>query len=166
MEEGRLVWLPVTDSAAWVRAAVVDASSVRRVDTNATVSLAVADLAKLSLASPEDASPPVEDLSQLSDSSDATFLDALRRRYACDDIYTAIGPVIISVNPYKPVGGCTSEAIARLCKEGEASEPHVVRVASIAFQGMSAHGDARAQSILISGESGAGKTESTKLVPS
>ena len=164
------VWVPVEDTVAWVKAAVEtnpkDAEvTVRRLDNSATIVLKQAEFSKLPFAhSAEDM--PLEDLTQLADVHDATMLDNLRRRYARDDIYTAIGPVIISINPYKPVGGCSADAIATLCKLGEAAPPHVARAATVAFNGMCGEGNSgelRAQAILISGESGAGKTEACKL---
>ena len=40
------------------------------------------------------------------------LLHTLRLRYARDDIFTAIGPVLIVVNPYKPVRVCSGETFA------------------------------------------------------
>ena len=100
----------------------------------------------------------------MGDVSDATMLDTLRRRYARDDIYCAIGPVIISVNPYKKVSGCSSAAITALCGQGEYAPPHVAKVAYMAYNGLTnLEAGRQPQSILISGESGAGKTEACKL---
>ena len=88
---GSLVWLGVDDTPAWVRAKVESASAtsvtLKRLDNDASVDVAAEAFEKLSLAEPEHLSP-VEDLTQLEDSSDATFLDALRRRYA-DDLICA-----------------------------------------------------------------------------
>ncbi len=167
---GSVVWIPVTDSAAWARAVVETdpkgaTVKVKRVDNGAVVELSAAEFAEAPMENSVD-TVPLEDLTQLADVHDATMLDTLRRRYAEDLIYTAIGPVIISINPYKKVGGCTSEAISNLCKLGEGAPPHVARAATVAYNGMtgkSTEGETRAQSILISGESGAGKTEACKL---
>ncbi|EOD08320.1 hypothetical protein EMIHUDRAFT_68202, partial [Emiliania huxleyi CCMP1516] len=107
----------------------------------------------------------VDDLTALSSVHDATMLDTLRRRHAADEIFTSIGEVVISVNPFKPVPSCTPDSIARLSQQGEAAPPHVARVASVAYRKMTGDDGSppRAQSILISGESGAGKTEACKL---
>jgi myosin heavy subunit len=160
------LWLPVEDEAAWVRATETagPGSPLKRADNGQVVTLSSEAQAKLDRTG-EDVM--VDDLTKLRDVHDATFLEALRRRYEKDDIYTAIGPVIISINPYKSVKGCTPEMIAKLCREGwEASPPHVVRAATIAFTGLTSLDkieQRQPQSILISGESGAGKTEACKL---
>ena len=163
------VWVPTTDIMAWARASVEGDQKgatvcVRRADNGEVIEFKQEEFAKLHMDNSYDAIP-LEDLTQLADVHDATMLDTLRRRYANDEIFTAIGPVIISVNPYKKVPGCTSEALASLCKMGEGAPPHIARAATVAYNGMTGQstGDPRAQSILISGESGAGKTEACKL---
>jgi hypothetical protein len=103
----QLVWLPCDDAMAFARAAVTRSATsddptvqLQRLDNGAKVSLAAAEFERLSLAS--GAGEPVDDLATLAQSNDATFLETLRQRYANDDIYTAIGPVIISINPCAP----------------------------------------------------------------
>ena len=163
------IWLAVEESIAWVRAQEVSATAhshtVKRCDNSELVHLSKAKFDALQTTSTLATDDVADDLAMMSDVSDATSLDTMRRRYARDDIYTAIGAVTISINPFKNVSGCTSEAIARCAKEGEAAPPHVVRTATMAFHGLTnASPDERlAQSILISGETGAGKTEACKL---
>ena len=112
---GTIVWIPVADTPAWVRAVVEgdstgDTVTVKRQDNGSVVTLPAAEFAEVPMENAVDA-VPLEDLTQLADVHDATMLDTLRRRYADDHIYTAIGPVIISINPYKSVPSCSAEAI-------------------------------------------------------
>ena len=110
----------------------------------------------------DDLDVPADDLVLIEDVAEYTMLHALRKRYASDVIYTAIGPVLVALNPYKPVACCAPDAIKELLKrELEELSPHILKVAVAAYQGLVDNGEA--QSILVSGESGAGKTETAKL---
>lgn len=110
-----------------------------------------------------------DDLTQLRQLDDITMLECLSMRFFLNRIYTNTGPVLLAVNPFTPIPDLYSPHAVRTHRNGSKS-PHVFRIAQNAYQGMI---DAlldhrgsrlRNQSILISGESGAGKTESTKLV--
>eukprot|EP00322_Chrysochromulina_rotalis_P026702 CAMPEP_0115887378 /NCGR_PEP_ID=MMETSP0287-20121206/31730_1 /TAXON_ID=412157 /ORGANISM="Chrysochromulina rotalis, Strain UIO044" /LENGTH=1428 /DNA_ID=CAMNT_0003343967 /DNA_START=24 /DNA_END=4312 /DNA_ORIENTATION=+ len=105
----------------------------------------------------------VDDLVMLSDVNTGAVLNNLRVRYQSDEIFTAIGPILIVVNPYKPLPLCSAEHMTELTQESEPEKlpPHIYKIAHSAFTKMMQ--TASAQSILISGESGAGKTETTKL---
>ena len=167
------VWLKVDDADAWVLAEVVEKTAdgvlLKRAHAPEGVALELTlpadDFAKLSGAT-GNFKEAVEDLAMLQEVSSATLLHTLRLRYAEDLIYTAIGPVIIALNPYRPVDCCASDALEALAKENMQDlerelPPHVFRVSRNALRGMQL--TRRAQSVLISGESGAGKTETNKL---
>eukprot|EP00967_Tisochrysis_lutea_P095858 scaffold140063_cov33-Tisochrysis_lutea.AAC.1 len=100
------------------------------------------------------------DLSKL-DSVDADIvLSKIKIRHQHDAIYTRCGSVLIAVNPYKKLGVYEDQQLAQykgsLALERE--PPHVFAVASAAHRAMISEG--RNQAIIVSGESGAGKTES------
>ncbi|KAH8062087.1 hypothetical protein JL720_13292 [Aureococcus anophagefferens] len=79
-----------------------------------------------------------EDGSAFNDLSEGPLLHNLRKRYGKDGIYTWVGSILVAVNPFQVLPNCyTPENLARYV---------------------------RSQAICISGESGAGKTESMKLM--
>ena len=93
------------------------------------------------------------------------ILGNLLERYEQDLIYTSIGPTLISLNPYKEIPHLFNPEIIKEIREtilkGDSVKlPHIYAVAGRAFQGMV--NQIEKQAIIISGESGAGKTESTK----
>ena len=99
----------------------------------------------------------LSDLVMMSDINSASMLHTLRQRYDKDEIYTAIGGVLIAINPYKKLELCSTYTKV----VDEDTPPHVSKTAATAYASL-VDGDG-AQSILISGESGAGKTETTKI---
>ncbi|GIX62626.1 myosin F [Babesia caballi] len=103
-----------------------------------------------------------DDLCNLTYLHEASVLHALDRRFAVDDIYTLTGQILIAVNPFKQISGLYDDAtILRYLEGRDLGEPHVFGVACNAYNSMTKND--RSQTILISGESGAGKTESTKF---
>lgn len=102
----------------------------------------------------------VDDLMQLSYLNEPSVLYNLQYRYNRDIIYTKAGPVLVAVNPFKKVplyGNDYIEAYKRKSVES----PHVYAIADTAMREMIR--DEVNQSIIISGESGAGKTETAKI---
>ena len=84
-------------------------------------------------------------------------------RFARDEIYTFVGSVLLAVNPYKPIPALYGEAAMQLFESGSLVDvaPHVYALVEASYR-RAVHGGGP-QSLIISGESGAGKTESTKL---
>ena len=89
------------------------------------------------------------------------ILHSLRIRYWQGQVYSYTGPILIAVNPWKQVDIYNS-ATMEMHKSGERRDPHIFGVASNALRELMR--TRKNQCILISGESGSGKTESTKYV--
>ncbi|KAM3957140.1 unconventional myosin 61F [Aphomia sociella] len=95
--------------------------------------------------------------------SEAAFIDNLKKRFNENIIYTYIGNVLISVNPYKNLPIYTEEKIKQYYKKAFfEAPPHVFAIADNAYRALVY--EHREQCILISGESGSGKTEASKKV--
>ncbi|RVE55153.1 hypothetical protein evm_000051 [Chilo suppressalis] len=95
--------------------------------------------------------------------SEAAFIDNLRKRFKENIIYTYIGNVLISVNPYKNLPIYTEEKTKQYYKKAFfEAPPHVFAIADNAYRSLVY--EHREQCILISGESGSGKTEASKKV--
>ncbi|XP_026210607.1 unconventional myosin-XV [Anabas testudineus] len=105
----------------------------------------------------------VEDMTQLDEMHEEAVLLNIRRRFERELIYTCIGSILVSVNPYKMYNIYGTDMV--LLYKGHAlgeNPPHLFAIANAAYSKMM---DAKHnQVIIISGESGSGKTEATKLV--
>jgi myosin heavy subunit len=96
--------------------------------------------------------------------NEASLLHNLKLRFAEDEIYTSIGDILVSVNPFKMLEEMyTPDMVNEYIKMGRASNapPHVYRVADRAVRCMM--DERKPQSCIVAGESGAGKTEVTKV---
>ena len=105
----------------------------------------------------------VNDFVMLEPVTEETFMQNLQVRFEDDTIYTYIGQVVVSVNPYKQLPLYNKDFI-ELYRGRYSYElpPHIYAVAADAHRDMFAR--KRDQCIIISGESGAGKTEASKLI--
>jgi myosin-5 len=102
-----------------------------------------------------------EDLISLPSINQASILNSARSRFLCNNIYTSLGDVLMLLNPFKRIEKMYGQdVIDRYTTLKEDQPSHIYLIPSKAYTNMSREGVS--QSILISGESGAGKTEATK----
>nr|CAI5863964.1 unnamed protein product [Callosobruchus analis] len=94
--------------------------------------------------------------------NEASLLNNIRLRYYKNKIYTYVANILIAVNPYSEIPSLYSPEIIRNYKGKSLGQlpPHVFAIADKAYRDMQVL--KQSQSIIVSGESGAGKTESTK----
>lgn len=127
-------------------------------------------------------SMPPEDLVELTHLHEPAIVHALEARYKEDIIYTNTGSILLAVNPFKKIDNLYTREMMEIYwnhdkdvnNEASTPPPHAFAVAERAFSSMMRsleESDSNAvsetpwnQSILVSGESGAGKTVNTKIV--
>ncbi|KAM3603846.1 uncharacterized protein V6R79_002916 [Siganus canaliculatus] len=105
----------------------------------------------------------VDDMIQLGDMTEAGLLRNLVLRHKRGIIYTYVGSVLVAVNPYQDFPIYTDEQV-KLYRDRKLGElpPHIFALAEACYSNMKRH--QKSQCCIISGESGAGKTESSKLI--
>ncbi|XP_014031120.2 unconventional myosin-Ie isoform X2 [Salmo salar] len=105
----------------------------------------------------------VDDMVLLSKINEDAIVDNLKKRYMDDYIFTYIGPVLISVNPFKqmPYFGDKEVEMYQGAAQYE-NPPHIYALADNMYRNMMI--DRENQCVIISGESGAGKTVAAKYI--
>ncbi|XP_072918398.1 myosin-7-like [Hemitrygon akajei] len=154
-------WIP-DEKEAYLEAEILERNGPQvTVETKAgkTLSLKEDDIQQMN--------PPkfdmIEDMAMLTNLNEASVLQNLRRRYSNWMIYTYSGLFCVTVNPYKwlPVYSAPVVAAYKGKRRSEAP-PHIYSIADNAYNDMVRNREN--QSMLITGESGAGKTVNTKRV--
>ena len=97
----------------------------------------------------------IYNLSKLKIINIPTIMNVLRERYQQDDIYTFNGKVLISINPFKSISNLYENM-----QINDSDIPHIYSVSENAYKNI----NKKNQAILVSGESGSGKTENTKYI--
>ncbi|XWS20103.1 hypothetical protein CRYUN_Cryun31cG0072200 [Craigia yunnanensis] len=116
---------------------------------------------------PKDTEAPpggVDDMTKLSYLHEPGVLQNLATRYELNEIYTYTGNILIAVNPFQRLPHLYDTHMMGQYKGATFGElsPHVFAVGDAAYRAMINEG--KSNSILVSGESGAGKTETTKML--
>ncbi|KAF9612572.1 hypothetical protein IFM89_002168 [Coptis chinensis] len=124
-------------------------------------------VANMSQVFPKDTEAPpggVDDMTKLSYLHEPGVLQNLAARYELNEIYTYTGNILIAVNPFQRLPHLYDNHMMGQYKGAAFGElsPHVFAVADVAYRAMINEG--KSNSILVSGESGAGKTETTKML--
>eukprot|EP00123_Amoebidium_parasiticum_P018841 comp24301_c0_seq1/m.45587 comp24301_c0_seq1/g.45587 ORF comp24301_c0_seq1/g.45587 comp24301_c0_seq1/m.45587 type:complete len:1734 (-) comp24301_c0_seq1:245-5446(-) len=111
----------------------------------------------------DDSQSLLDNLTSLNYLNEASVLHCLHTRFPLDIIYTYSGIVLVAVNPFKPLPSLYSDEMVANYRGQHMGqlEPHLYAVAEDAYQRLQR--DKQSQAIIVSGESGAGKTVSAKL---
>nr|XP_025044924.1 unconventional myosin-VI isoform X3 [Pelodiscus sinensis] len=164
MEDGKPVWAPhPTDGFQMGKIVDIgpDSLSIEPLNQKGKTFLAIINQV---FPAEEDSKKDVEDNCSLMYLNEATLLHNIKVRYCKDRIYTYVANILIAVNPYFDIPKLYSlETIKKYQGKSLGTlPPHVYAVADKAFRDMKVL--KMSQSIIVSGESGAGKTENTKFV--
>ncbi|XP_077009590.1 unconventional myosin-VIIb [Tamandua tetradactyla] len=105
----------------------------------------------------------VDDMIRLGDLNEASMVHNLLIRYQQHKIYTYTGSILVAVNPFQPLPLYTREQV-QLYYDRPVGDlpPHIFAIANSCYFNMKRN--KRDQCCIISGESGSGKTETTKLI--
>ncbi|KAL9309691.1 putative myosin ATPase [Arabidopsis thaliana] len=160
---GSHVWIEDSD-VAWIDG-LVEKINGQDVEVQATNGKKIT--AKLSKIYPKDMEAPaggVDDMTKLSYLHEPGVLQNLKIRYELNEIYTYTGNILIAINPFQRLPHIYDAHMMQQYKGAPFGElsPHVFAVADVAYRAMINEG--KSNSILVSGESGAGKTETTKML--
>lgn len=107
-------------------------------------------------------SATVSDIGHLPHTNVAAVLAFLKERYVKGNVYTMTDPLLVAINPYKDLRNTSGEWIERYRRNPNPERllPHVFQVARKALENLT--NLSKSQTIIVSGESGAGKTQATK----
>ncbi|KNA25025.1 hypothetical protein SOVF_010320 [Spinacia oleracea] len=160
---GSLVWIEDPD-VVWIDGEVVETDGENLKVLCTSGKTVVVHASNVYPKDPEAPQCGVDDMTKLAYLHEPGVLQNLKSRYDINEIYTYTGNILIAVNPFRRLPHLYDTHMMEQYKGagfGELS-PHPFAIADASYRLMMKEGIS--QSILVSGESGAGKTESTKLL--
>lgn len=168
-----LVWVP-DPTETFLKAEFVDSifiknklkntneefANVKIVETNETRQVLINEIHPVNPANFD----KIENMSELTHLNEPSVLYNLEMRYANDMIYTYSGLFLVAINPYRNINIYDSDHINfyHNYSHKDDEKPHIFSIAEKAYQNLLT--ERKDQSILVTGESGAGKTENTKKI--
>ncbi|KAG4131256.1 hypothetical protein ERO13_D09G195300v2 [Gossypium hirsutum] len=160
---GSHVWVEDPD-VAWIDGEVKEVKGEEITVDSTSGKIIVAKTSNVYPKDPEFPSCGVDDMTRLAYLHEPGVLQNLKCRYDINEIYTYTGNILIAVNPFRRLPHLYSSHMMEQYKGAAFGElsPHPFAVADASYRHMINEGIS--QSILVSGESGAGKTESTKML--
>ncbi|XP_024385122.1 myosin-9 isoform X2 [Physcomitrium patens] len=160
---GAQVWVEDPE-LAWLEGEVIDitgkTAKVRTTKGNEVTT----SLSNVHAKDPDAQPGGVDDMTKLAYLHEPGVLYNLASRYELDEIYTYTGNILIAINPFAKLPHLYNSHMMEQYRGAPLGElsPHVFAVADASYRAMVT--EKKSQSILVSGESGAGKTETTKLI--
>ncbi|KAL5712216.1 hypothetical protein ACHQM5_014407 [Ranunculus cassubicifolius] len=160
---GTHVWVE-DPTLAWIDGEVSNVTGENVEVQTSDGKMVVASLTKIHPKDMEAPSGGVENMTKLSYLHEPGVLQNLSARYELDEIYTYTGNILIAMNPFQRLPHLYDTHTMEHYKGAPIGtlSPHVFAVADAAYRAMMNEG--KSNSILVSGESGAGKTETTKML--
>ncbi|CAO2841967.1 unnamed protein product, partial [Amaranthus hypochondriacus] len=160
---GSKVWVEDPE-LAWIDGEVTKINGQELQVKTTSGKLVVTEVSKAYPLDEEAPAGGVDDMTKLAYLHEPGVLSNLAIRYSINEIYTYTGNILIAVNPFQRLPHLYDKHMMEQYKGagfGELS-PHVFAIADASYRAMINEG--KSNSILVSGESGAGKTETTKML--
>ncbi|KAM7466320.1 hypothetical protein LguiB_013882 [Lonicera macranthoides] len=161
---GSRVWVEDPE-VAWIDGEILEVNGQEIKISSSSGKVVVANVSNVF---PKDCDAPscgVDDMTKLAYLHEPGVLQNLRSRFDMNEIYTYTGSILIAVNPFQRLPHLYDKHMMEQYKGAAFGElsPHPFAIADAAYR-QSMINEGISQAILVSGESGAGKTESTKML--
>ncbi|XP_050251488.1 myosin-9 [Quercus robur] len=160
---GSHVWVGDPE-LVWIDGQIINVNGEEAEIQTSNGKTVVANLSKLHPKDMENPEGGVDDMIKLENLHEPGVLHNLATRFKINEIYTYTGNILIAINPFQRLSHLYDASMMKRYKGAPFGElsPHVFTIADVAYREMINEG--KSNSILVSGESGAGKTETTKLL--